>query len=359
MGDPRGRRTEARRVRASQNARLVVLVGLLVLGWVEAVQAAVRLPGPPGGWEDGAPAARSRADRWADAVEGRVLEVYGPGTTDEFEETLALIEVEGGLWPDAAAVPEQALIRQAAPALGVEEAPEEVDVVEPRGSGPRMVVGRWEHEGTTYRVALASSGPTHALLVLAVASDEDILYAPVFEEALGTLKGLAPPVEAFPHRGWRVGGFIGWAIFTALAWVVVAWRSEPSISALQHGRRVAFVCAVAALLATLAVYASLGDHQTQLLVAGLTREWIAAELALLGLGAALVAMAVAAALHGRQRPVQSAPSAGIFADRGRPLQMPLVDPEGVGRHEPRSRRPAHPDGPSQLEEAAPDTEASR
>ena len=305
-----------------------IQIGLLV-PWLGTLSgpalAAAHLASAPGGWDTASAQdeARTRARSWGDALGAEVIEVYAAPGQDDYQETLALLELPGALPADA--TPASALSSVLTPIGEGMSEPTQVATVPHGDDVPPVIRGRFEAEGTAYHVALASAHDARALLILSVRADEESLYERVFDESIEALRGLAAPLELFPRRAWGIGLVLGWMAFTIAAWLGVK-MSSPSTPPLGRGRRVGAICVLASVLAAVIAWFALGSSTQILARVGLSREWLVAELSLLGLGAALTAWVVAAAMQARTRPVRSAPAGGAFAERNRPGSGPPGQP---------------------------------
>jgi hypothetical protein len=175
------------------------------------------------------------------------------------------------------------------------------------------------------------------------------MYERTFDDVVAGIAGTAPPIARFNVTKWRIAGFAGWTIFALLAWALVWRRGEGTANATETSRRVAAVCTIAAFVVLIAAWIALGPMDPELSLAGLSREWAAAEVFLLGVFATCVALLVGAIRSAQVKPIQSAPDGGAFgrlrnqAVRAAPPHADVV--------------PARVDGPSTL--AAADEHARR
>ncbi len=335
---------------ARRSAPVIGAIALYALSATAA--AAVSVTAVPRGFVEPASAeARARADAWADAAGGRATQVFSTDDPDGWSETLAVIEVGGALPHDAVTDPEGSLLA-AFGELGRTEPPRQATIDGDDSGAPPVIRGRFDSDdGETWFVALASGGPTHALVIMAVQTDEASLYASRFDDVVARLDGAAPPVSAFRIARWRIGSASAWLMFAALAWLVIA-RVRNEDDAGERSRWVAGSCAFAAVAAFAIAYLLLERSADALTLAGFSRGWVATEAALGGIGAAIVSLLVGKIRHAQTRRIQSAPVGGVY---GRRLAPPRPTPP------PRDIVPARVDGPSRLtpaEEVQTPTEVS-
>jgi len=273
--------------------------------------------------------ARARAEEWAETLGGTLLEVRSSPEVDDFSETLALIERPTPVrWPSPHPIRDEVH----------DWLPQASATSDPPGNDSSLVArGRAEFEGIAYHLAVASSGPTHAVAIFAVRKDEESLYRGYIERALSRLEGMKPPV--WPFRPWR---------FRLIALVCVgATAAGLWFGLVQPGRgpRPALVRWAAAILATSFALAAvigfiaLGPLVERLALAGTSRGRAASEILALGFVGAGALLGIEAWLLFRRRRVQSAPPGGVFATVSRTMSVPTVSATG-GQH--------HPDGHSEL-----------
>ena len=312
--------------------------------------AAVTLERVPGGFEVASDFAGERANGWAAAAGGAVKQVYSTADEDEHLEVLAFIELPTPIPDNASAEPGAAMLASAGSMLGQTDPPPDAAASFDDDGNLAVLTGRWEdgESGETYFVAMASGGPTHAMVVLAVRSDEALIYERGFNDVVAGITGTAPPISRFNIAKWRITGLIGWILFTALAWVVV-WRlGDGRSTAAEQSRRVAATCTIAAFVVLAVAYAALGGRDVELGLAQLSREWAAAEVFLFGVAAAGIVLVIGMIRSAQVKPVQSAPDGGAFgrlrnqAVRAAPKPAQVV-PAGVDG--PSTLTPADEDGP--------------
>lgn len=314
------------------------------------VAAATVTIAPPAGWRaDTEGEAFRRARGWVDAS-ARLVQVYTPSARDGFAEVLAIVELPGVF--DTTASEGAELARALAGVPGFDTATTESSRDDLPDGTPRLRTS-WDHEGVAYRAELVASGTSRTLLVQATLASEAPLYARTFDAASASLQGASPPRLPFDRGAWRLR-----TIGVAMAAVVVAfalalWRRPFGAGAHAIGRVAAGLCGVGAIVAAIRTPRTLAADEDALRLAGLGSDTLAAEVATWGLGAAVILWIVGVVLARRERPIASAPNRGSFADRsGASLVsvpiIPKVPPRGEGAPVRR-----HPDGPSQLEPAAP------
>lgn len=313
----------------------LALLGLWLAPHVIAT-AGVRFSANPAGWQPASQRdeAHRRARDWATATGAELAAVYGPSADDEFQETLALLDVPG---PMPSADSPEAVLQAAfgsAHELGEPTTATSQEVV---ADAPPIVRGRFEADGIAYHVAVGPSHEEHTVIVLAVRADEESLYDGVFDEGLEHLQGVAAPLDAFDRRMWWIGVVVGWLVVTALVWVAGAVVGGTSAGPMLQGRRVAIACVVLALIGAVVAWFALESSSEALRRAGSSREWAVVEVALVGLGAAVTVMVIAAIGQSRVRPIQSAPAGGVFAERPTRPDLP------IGGYNP-GPTPVHPTG---------------
>ncbi|MGH1345656.1 MAG: hypothetical protein ACRBN8_29090 [Nannocystales bacterium] len=298
---------------------------LCVLLFALSAQAAVRMADAPAGWEEGSEEAAARADDWADALDGRVDDVFSTRSDDDFSETLALLSLPFAMSPGAELDPERAL-EDAVGSLFESEA-SSPRLVEGTEDAP-IVTGIWTENGVVYQVAVVSAGSGQGAVFLAVRESERSLYAKVFDDAVASIAGAAPPLSPFRIRPWRTGSLVGWLIVLILGWLIVANTAVREDGAAAIGRSVAALCILLAVVAGAVVYMALIDEAAPLRLANLTRSRVALEIAAGGTIAALLAWFLGALRDGTVRRVESAPSgSGTFSgSSSRTLGPNLVPP---------------------------------
>ena len=311
-----------------------------------SAQATVSVAAPPRGFvQPAARQAEARANDWAAVVDGRVAEVFSTEDADGYYETLAVIEVPGPLRSDLVIEPERALLDVFDEVLGPNEPPATASVELDDEGRPGAIHGRFDGEGgETWFVALASSGPSHALVIMAVQTDEVSLYERSFATIVDELEGTAPPLASFRLARWRIGAASGWLMFGALAWLVVA-RMRNGDTAMERARLVAVACVAVAVAVFALAWFALEPSSDALALLGLSRGWVAAEAALGGIVAAIVVLIAGAIRNPGTARIQSAPEGGVYG-RGRPpLPLRRTPP-------PMDIVPARIDGPSTLAPAS-------
>lgn len=301
-------------------------VVLCLLLFAVSAQAAVKIAGPPPGWDvEPSPAAKARASDWADALDGRVSDVYSPRSEDGFSETLAILTLRGAMAPGADLDPEAALSN----AVGAlfESEPESPRFVEGSEDAP-IVTGVWDEGDVTYEIAVVSAGPNRAAVILAVRSAERSLYAKVFDEVVDGITGAIEPVTAFPLQQWRIGTGVCWLAALVLGWIAVGATSYGRDGAASIGRFVAGGAVFLALLAAGGAFLWLGGSEPALQLAGVSRFTVATEVAAGGIVVALVAWFAGTLRDSTVRRVESAPTGGTFspAANQRTLTSNLVPP---------------------------------
>ena len=295
---------------------------LCVLLFALSAQAAVRMADAPSGWGEGSPDAVARAEEWADALGGSVDEVFSTRAGDGFAETLALVSVPVAMSPGADLNPERAL-EEAVGSL-FEAAPTSPRFREGTDGAP-VVTGIWTEDGIVYQVAVVSGGPSQGVVFLAVRESEQSLYATIFDEAVESIAGAAPPLSPFESGPWRTGSLIGWLLTLIISWLVIANTSVGQDGAAAVGRSVAVVCIFLAVVTGSIAYMTLIDEAGPLRLANLTRSRVALEVAAGGTLAALIAWFLGALRDGTVRRVESAPAGrGTFSGSARTLAPNLV-----------------------------------
>ncbi len=298
---------------------------LCVLLFALSAQAAVRIADAPPGWEDGSPDAVTRAEEWAEAVGGRVDDVFSTRAVDGFAETLALLSIPVAMSPGAELNPERAL-DEAVGSL-FESEPTSPRLLEGTEDAP-IVTGVWTEDGIVYQVAIVSAGPGQGAVFLAVRESERSLYAKIFDEAVDSIVGAAPPLSPFKIRPWRTGSLVGWILVLFIGWLVISNTAVREDGAAAVGRSVAVLCILLAVVAGSVVYMTLIDEAGPLRLANLTRSRVAFEVAAGGCLAALIAWFLGALRDGTVRRVESAPTGrGTFSGASaRTLGPSLVPP---------------------------------
>ncbi len=297
---------------------------LCILLFALSAQAAVRMADAPPGWGDGSPGAVTRAEDWADALGGTVQEVFSTRANDGFAETLALLSLPIAMTPGAELNPERAL-EEAVGSL-FEDAPSSPRFLEGTDGAP-IVTGVWTEDGVVYQVAVVSAGSGQGVLFLAVRESEQSLYARIFDEAVESIVGAAPPLSPFELRPWRIGSVVGWLLVLVVGWLVIAKTSVADDGATAVGRSVAVLCILLAVVAGSVVYMSLIDEVGPLRLADLTRSRVALEVTAAGTLAAMLAWFIGAVRDGTVRRVESAPAGrGTFSGSARTLGPNLVPP---------------------------------
>jgi hypothetical protein len=300
-------------------------------------------------------AAQRRAQAWADRGGGSLVRVMSTRDRDDFAEVIAVIELPTVADAQAYAQRGEATLAEACSrVLGAEG---EVEAFEsrPQPSAPPLLLGRCNAEDAALHVALASSGATQSLLVMAVHADESRLYEPAFASATESLSGAAAPIVPFARERWRIVSIVGALAFTLAAAVVAARRTGELIAG---ARRVAVLCAIAAAIVIAGAWIAVGDATEPLRHGGVSREWIAAELALPLWACAAIALVIGMVATRMVKPVEMAPKSGVWADPKSSVQIPVVPKDVVDAVKAGKRPWVHPDGPGNLhpahDEAAPD-----
>ena len=299
---------------------------LCLLLFAASAQAAVKIAGPPPGWDvEPSPAARDRAAEWADALEASVSDVYSPRSEDGFSETLAVLTLRGAMNPGADLDPESTL-SEAVGSL-FESEPESPRFVEGSEGAP-IVTGVWDEDDVTYEVAVVSAGPNRAAVILAVRSAERSLYAQVFDEVVESITGAIAPVTAFPLQQWRIGIAVCWLAALALGWLGVGATSYGRDGAASAGRAVAGGSIFLGLVAAGGASLWLSGSEPALHLAGVSRFTVATEVAAGGIVVALIAWFAGTLRDSTVRRVESAPTGGTFspAANQRTLTNNLVPP---------------------------------
>jgi hypothetical protein len=310
---------------------LVVLLGL----WLVRPPSLLAAPAfaPPSGWDDGAAAdarAQRRANGWAQAWGADVRQVMSTRSTDDFAETLAILDV-------STPIPAEALTRldagrtwlepRVSAALGatVTLDPEGLELRPRPQPGVAVLLGRARVGDGIARIAVAPNGARHVAVVLLVPEAEEVLHAHVFDDAVEGLDGLRPPVAPFRLDLARAAAGLAWLLVGGAFAFVWVRRALPMPGAGPAGRQVALVLGAVALLVLVLVGSFAGDVAVELALAGSSPWGLALELALGGAVVAIVALVVTALLDRRVRPVASAPQAGSFAvSRRSTSELPVV-----------------------------------
>ena len=251
--------------------------------------------------------------------------MFSTRADDDFAETLALLSLPVAMSPDAELDPERAL-SEAVGSL-FESEPSSPRLLEGTEGAP-IVTGIWTEDGIVYQVAVVSAGPVQGAVFLAVRESERSLYAKVFDEAVESIVGAAPPLSPFRIRPWRTGSLIGWVLVLIVGWLVIGSTAVREDGAAAVGRSVAVLCILLAVVAGSVVYMTLIDEAGPLRLANLTRSRVAFEVAAGGSIAALVAWFLGALRDGTVRRVESAPTGrGTFSGSpARTLGPNLVPP---------------------------------
>ncbi|MBV1858548.1 MAG: hypothetical protein KUG77_09060 [Nannocystaceae bacterium] len=278
----------------------------------------------PSGWEDGSPDAVARAEEWAEALGGSVDDVFSTRSDDGFAETLALLSLPIAMSPGAELNPERAL-EQAVGSL-FESEPASPRLLEGTQGAP-IVTGVWTEDGVVYEVAVVSGGAKQGVVFLAVRESESSLYAKVFDDAVESIVGAAPPLSPFKVGPWRTGSLIGWVLVLVIGWLFIGSTGVREDGAAAIGRSVAVLCILLSVVAGSVVYIMLIDDAGPLRLASLSRSRVALEVAGGGSLAALLAWFLGALRDGTVRRVESAPAGrGTFSGSARTLGPNLVPP---------------------------------
>lgn len=298
-----------------------------------AAHAAITLGDSPNAWPSAPPASevRAQADTWAKQLGGRIVEVRASPHRDDFTETLVLVERDEPM-PEGGG-PESVLRTVFAPLLEASKG----TLVGPTTAedSPWVVRGTLEEGPRMLHLGVASDGPRHVAIVFAVLAAEQSLYRDRVEAAFETLQGVAPPLRPIGRTRLLALAAIGFAAGLGAGWSLGARRSQAS--AARVGGFVALAGVVSAALIGIIAALWLAPYQANLALEGTTPRAMAWAIAGVGLcGAAIVGLA--AAIWSRaERPVQSAPTAGVFAER-------RAQARTTGSFAPRR----HPDGASTL-----------
>lgn len=276
-------------------------------------RAEVRVSNGPAGWDEIDRASSERAQAWAKAVNGRVVQAFATRTDDGFYETLAIVDIAGALEGTALIDPEVALASSTGDLFG--DTPSRTRVLDPLSEAPVMI-GRYDADGMTHDVAVVSAGARRALVILAVRTSEQTLYAQVFEDALANLRGMTAPVVPFDHARWRWMVLLGGILMAVVAWLVLSRTSFGVDGSRDVGRAVGITSLLLGVLAAAIAYGSLSDAQSELALAGLDRAVLAAEVALMGVLAGGVSFALGIVRDDSVRRIESAPAGGSFATSG-------------------------------------------
>lgn len=266
----------------------------------------------------------ARAEGWADALGGSVDDVFSTRSEDRFAETLALLSLPVAMSPGAELNPERAL-EEAVGSL-FETAPTSPRFLEGTDGAP-IVTGIWTEDGIVYEVAVVSGGPGQGVVFLAVRESERSLYAKIFDEAVESIEGAAPPLSPFDVGPWRTGSLVCWLLVLVVGWLVIAKTAVAEDGAAAVGRSVAVLCILLAVVAGSVVYMILIDEAGPLRLANLTRSRVALEVTGAGSLAALIAWFIGAFRDGTVRRVESAPAGrGTFSGSARTLGPNIVPP---------------------------------
>lgn len=299
----------------------------------------------PIGWSARDPngLARERVSTWlVRRTDARAQTVLTTGSTDDFAEALAVIEIDGPY--DEAKTPELELERAIDKLMPYDTGSV---VITSSAERPTIVTAAWTKGTVAYRVALVPTGNKRALVVLAVLDSELPLYARAFDEAMAGLAGAEAPVRPFDHGRWRMIALASWIVPAALLLALVLWRRPFGIQYVWIGRGFALTLFAASLLAAMLVHNRMVPRAGELSMAGISPETLTAETVTYGIATAVVCWIIGAVLSRRDRPVESAPTSGVFAGRSSSssssLSIPIV---------PKQReRVRHPDGVSSLHPA--------
>jgi hypothetical protein len=329
--------------------RLLIAVLLLVVGLVAGELRAESGVGiaTPVGWstEDPGNRARSRVVSWlARRADARVETVLTTGNPDDFAEIIAVIEIAGPYDESR----NEALELERAIDRMMPWDPASVEIAT-RPGPPLIVTARWTKQPVAYRVALVPAGQSRALVVLATLADETPLYPRAFDDALAGLSGAKAPVPPFDLGRWRMLALLGWILPAALLLGVVLWRRPFQIQYAWIGRGFALLFFTASIVAAWIVHGRMAARTDELHTIGISPETLTAETVTYGIAIAIVGWIVGAVLSRRDRPVESAPTSGVFAGRSSTsnssMQIPIVPKDRV------LTRRSHPDGPSTLHPA--------
>lgn len=299
-------------------AQFAVLAFFAVMG---SATASVRVAERPNGWARTAAAqARERAAQWAERIDGKVLQLMSTRVGDDFVETIVVIELLGPIGDEVDLNPRQELMRAIQPLLVPDgrgtTTPHkltDIELLETTNKLPPIVRGSWVDDGVLHKAAVVSSGPNRALVLFVVLEEDELLYARAFENLLRSIEGIRAPLSAFAHKRWWIGNLVAWALFVGLAWGFVSWRGTDDNSSAGRGRWVGGACIFAVVVGATLAFMMLENYDGSLAVAGLSRVWVVAELAMVGLGFAIASAALGLMITARVQQVQSAPSAGTFS----------------------------------------------
>ncbi len=314
--------------------RLGITLAAFCAGWLATfgVRAAVTAS-TPAGWASERAAleeAQNRAAAWATVTGYRLTAVMSTTADDDFAETLAVFEIAEPLPIDAVVEPGAAqavLVRAVAPVVDSREAPIEFAIDASSSPGASVFRGTWEVGELTFYCALAPSGPTQSLVVMATRTQEVALHTAAFDSAVASLEGIAAPVTPLPRGTWRFGALLGWLLVGGVVYGGVVATADRSGDHVRNGQRSALVLAVLSMAAGITAYTLLGDQTTSLRLANVSREWMTVEIAAPGAIAAVLLWVLPRMLSGG-KVVRSAPSGGAFAGRTGPAVPRLYNPDG-------------------------------
>lgn len=332
------------RIGAARLFYAVLAVMLLLVGTELRADGGATIATPMG-WSARDPddRARERVATWlARRTDARAKTVLTTGSTDDFAEVLAVIEIEGPY--DEARTPELELERAIDQLMPYDASTATLTSTTER---PTIVTAAWTKGTVWYRVALVPTGNKRALVVLSVLTSELPLYARAFDDAMAGLTGAEAPVHPFDHGRWRTIALACWLVPAALLLALALWRRPFGVRYVWIGRGFALTLFAASVVAAMIVHARMVPRTGELSMAGLSPETLTAETVSYGIATAVACWIIGTVLARRDRPVESAPTSGAFAGRSSSssssLSIPIV---------PKQReRVRHPDGASSLHPA--------
>jgi hypothetical protein len=301
------------------HARRWLVGGVLALlllgpGLEPSAQAAAKVIVAPGWYEssEATPEARRRAQRWADALGMRMVQVLSTAADDRYAETLAVFEhaepIRAARFVDEAAA-RATLAAMVEGLVGTQ--PPEQSGMRVTAEGHAVAWGQWIVDDVTYECVLAPSGASASLVVASMLTSERADARAEFDAIYAQLEGVTPPVPSFSLVGWRVGGVGVWVVLALALHGVMLRFTDRERDHRQAGLRAAGLVALLVVLGTLAARSLLVQRELALQVANTS---VAAMLSwLVVAGMSVVGLHVLLAQRADRGLVQSAPATGAFA----------------------------------------------
>jgi hypothetical protein len=292
------------------------VLALLLLGpGLEAVaHASAKVVAAPGWYEssEATPEARRRAQRWADALGMRMVQVLSTDDDDRYAETIAVFEHAEPVRAERFADEAKALATLATMVEGLvgTQPPEQAGMRE-TASGHAIAWGQWIVDDVTYECVLAPSGASASLVVASMLTSERASARAELDAVYAELEGATDAVPAFSPTGWRLGGVGLWVVLALALHGVMLRFTDRERDHRQAGLRAAGIVALLVVIGTLVARSLLVQRELALQVAntsvGSMLGWIGVA------GLSVVGLHVLLAQRADSGLVQSAPATGAFA----------------------------------------------